>query len=182
MKYLIRCVICFCLFFCCTLYAHASRPGGKLPEIFKMVNDENFYMTFDGKTLFISPKKDAGLQYSCKVSGKFPQIAYAGGYAVQGPYHYKDPGVAARIVRENGRNSVSLVYIEKMQTDAQKTGINPEFDEAFANRYIKTFDTQSANMPADLKQIEQIVRKDIDKTCNNFVKYAIPRLKNPPAY
>jgi hypothetical protein len=77
---------------------HASRPGGKLPEVFKMVNDENFYMTFDGKTLFISPQKDAELQYSCKVRGKFPQISYSGEYTVQGPYHYKDPGVAARIM------------------------------------------------------------------------------------
>ncbi len=183
MKSLIGGMIGLCLFFCCATYANASRRAdSKLPEVFMMADDENVYMTFEGKVLFAAPKKNAGLQYSCKVKGKFPQIVYSGEYTVQGPYHYKDPGVAARIKRENGRNMVSLVYIAKMDADAEKAGINPEFDDAFANRYIKTFDTQSADMPADLKQIEQIVRKDVDKICNDFVKYAIPRLKNPPAY
>ena len=111
---------------------HASRPGGDLPEVFMMADDENVYMTFEGKVLFVAPKKNAGLQYSCKVKGKFPQISYSGEYTVQGPYHYKDPGVAARITRENGRKTVSLVYIAKMDADAEKAGINDPPPEKYA--------------------------------------------------
>ena len=162
---------------------HAVRPHGEdLPEIFLMLNDENFNMTFDGKTLSVTPKKNAGLHYSCNVAGKFPQISYSGDYAVQGPYHPNDSGIIADIVRNLGRNTVSLAYIEQMTVDAQKAGVDPDFDDRFASKYVKTFDTQSANMPADLKQIDEVVRKDVDKICNDFVKYAIPRLNKPPAY
>ena len=162
---------------------HAVRPHGEdLPEIFLMLNDENFNMTFDGKTLSVTPKKNAGLSYICRVTGKFPQISYSGDYSVVGPYHPNDSSVRVEIMREKGRNNVSLIYIRQMIDDAEKDGINPDFYGAFADRYKKIFDAQSTNMPADLKQIEQIVRKDIDKICSHFVTYAIPRLKKPPAY
>ena len=182
MKVLISCIVGLFLFFWGASSVQAVRPQGELPKIFMMLDDENFGMHFDGVVLVVNPKKDAGLSYSCSVTGKFPQISYSGDYSVVGPYHPNDSSVRVEIMREKGRNNVSLIYIRQMIDDAEKDGINPDFYGAFADRYKKTFDAQNTSMPADLKQIEQIVRKDVNKICNDFVKYAIPRLKNPPAY
>ena len=182
MKVLISCLVGLFLFGGWAASVHAVRPQGELPKIFMMFDDENYGMHFDGVELVVNPKKNAGLSYSCRVTGKFPQISYSGDYSVVGPYHPNDSSVRVEIMREKGRNHVSLIYIRQMIDDAEKDGINPDFYGAFADRYKKTFDAQNTSMPADLKQIEQIVRKDVNKICNDFVKYAIPRLKNPPAY
>ena len=70
MKSLICGIIGLFVFFGCILNARASRRAdSELPEVFMMLNDENFNMTFDGKVLHTSGVKDPELGYSCHDCG-----------------------------------------------------------------------------------------------------------------
>ena len=180
MKAMISCFICLVLLGGSFVLVHAARPGGKAPEQFKTVNDENFNMIYDGAELSVAPKKLRGLTYVCGVAGKFPNIMYTGDYAVTGPYNPNEPERATIIIqRKNGRKFIVLRQQDKIVAEAQRRGVNAKFPpDDIVEQYTTTYDVQSAIIPKNLEQIDKMVRPEIEKTCTNFVNYAIQRLKN----
>lgn len=111
MKTVILCFACLVLLWSGFSVANAARPGGKAPEAYRTINDNNYYMLFDGTGLSVMSKGEKLMQFVCMVSGRFPDIEYNGDYAVTGPRYPNDPDRAKVIVkRTRGHNSIELKH------------------------------------------------------------------------
>lgn len=184
MKAVLTCFACAVLLCCGFSLTQAAKPGGKASEPYKTVNDDRFYMVFDGAELSVVSKGDKIMQFVCMVSGKLPNIQYNGDYAVTGPRNPNDPDRERVIVKRiNGQNSIVLKQQDKINAETQKRGLNPNSPPVdVVAQYTSTYDAQSSVIPKDLEHLGKVVRPGIDNACVNFVNYAIPRLKSSGGY